>query len=962
LAKHFIACLVYLIVLNCRLPAQNPHASVGQTIDSLIQRNRALVGQQAFEEAFSVIEVAEQTAKLALGEKSPAYANCLFYHGRTFFNQGKFAEAEPLYLQARDIQNLAIGTEHPDYASTLNGLGNVYRSTGRYEKAGPYYLESLNVRERVLGKAHPLYASSLNNLASLYGALGQYDKAENLYLESKAIREQNFGKDHLEYAASLNNLSNLYQDMGRYAEAESLLLESIEIKKRTLGGEHADYAASVVNLATLYFNRKQYEKAEPLYLESMGIRERVYGQKNAAYLASLGNLADLYYHAGRYGDSEKLQLELVRLRQQMSETRTPEYATALSNLGALYFSVGKYEKAEPLYQESLVIREKELGKEHPEYIQALRQLAELYELQGRYGGSEKFFAEAMALQSARLRRSVSYLSEKELAQYVQLFEVETNRIFNFIRRRTAYREPSGQLNGLGFNNLLFYKGFLLTASAQMNRLASSSEAGRELLLQLRSQRRLLAAEYSKPLPDRDRAALEALEKQSNNTEKKLSALVSGYSQSGDQPGWEAVRAQLKPDEAALEFIRLPCDFPNITDSFLYAALVLRADSPAPQFIPLLEEKQLLRTMAQGNEKTTVGGFSAAYSRGIDPVVIRQTEGLYQLIWQPLDTALAGIKTVYYAPAGLLHRISLEAVPLDSQQRLADRFQLVRMGSTRSLVAPDQPLRQGTEVVLYGGIYYEADTMSHQPGPGSSGSGEAQLSFALADRGSSGAVEAWQYLPGTARELDDIAGVLIKQGFNPRRLDGWEASEESFKSMTNNRPSPRILHLATHGFFFPDPHTSGSGAAGAVQAAFKVSDHPMIRSGLLLAGANDAWKTGKPQQPGLEDGILTAYEISQMDLRNTELVVLSACETGLGDVQGNEGVYGLQRAFKIAGAGYLIMSLWKVPDAQTAQLMSNFYSNWQERHMRIPDAFRAAQKQLRDAGLDPYFWAGFVLLE
>jgi CHAT domain-containing protein len=146
------------------------------------------------------------------------------------------------------------------------------------------------------------------------------------------------------------------------------------------------------------------------------------------------------------------------------------------------------------------------------------------------------------------------------------------------------------------------------------------------------------------------------------------------------------------------------------------------------------------------------------------------------------------------------------------------------------------------------------------------------------------------------------------------------------------------------------------------AAFKVSDHPMIRSGLLLAGANDAWRTGKPQQPGLEDGILTAYEISQMDLRNTELVVLSACETGLGDVQGNEGVYGLQRAFKIAGAGYLIMSLWKVPDTQTAQLMSNFYSNWQERRMRIPEAFWAAQKQLRDAGLDPYFWAGFVLLE
>jgi CHAT domain-containing protein len=137
---------------------------------------------------------------------------------------------------------------------------------------------------------------------------------------------------------------------------------------------------------------------------------------------------------------------------------------------------------------------------------------------------------------------------------------------------------------------------------------------------------------------------------------------------------------------------------------------------------------------------------------------------------------------------------------------------------------------------------------------------------------------------------------------------------------------------------------------------------MIRSGLILAGANHAWATGKPLRPGMEDGILTAYEISQMNLSNTELVVLSACETGLGDIQGNEGVYGLQRAFKIAGAKYLIMSLWQVPDKQTSLLMTTFYKKWLEEKMKIPAAFRAAQKELREAGLDPYQWAGFVLVE
>lgn len=137
---------------------------------------------------------------------------------------------------------------------------------------------------------------------------------------------------------------------------------------------------------------------------------------------------------------------------------------------------------------------------------------------------------------------------------------------------------------------------------------------------------------------------------------------------------------------------------------------------------------------------------------------------------------------------------------------------------------------------------------------------------------------------------------------------------------------------------------------------------MIRSGLILAGANYAWKHGRPYKEGMEDGILTAYEISQMNLSNTELVVLSACETGLGDLQGNEGVFGLQRAFKIAGVKYLIMSLWSVPDKQTAQFMISFYKNWIEKKLSIPDAFRTTQKQMRSQGLDPYHWAGFILVE
>ncbi len=239
----------------------------------------------------------------------------------------------------------------------------------------------------------------------------------------------------------------------------------------------------------------------------------------------------------------------------------------------------------------------------------------------------------------------------------------------------------------------------------------------------------------------------------------------------------------------------------------------------------------------------------------------------------------------------------------------------------------------------------------------------ELNFSYTD--STLRVGTWGSLPFTDREVGNLERILKTSGIQPQTHRGSTATEEAFKTIgAGGKPSPRILHIATHGFFFPDPQTSeGFKTLPTLnEPVFKISEHPMIRSGLLLAGANHAWKTGKPLKPGMEDGILTAYEISQMNLSNTELVVLSACETGLGDIQGNEGVYGLQRAFKIAGAKYLIMSLWQVPDKQTSLLMTTFYKKWLEEKMTIPEAFRAAQKELRDAGLDPYQWAGFVLVE
>jgi len=316
---------------------------------------------------------------------------------------------------------------------------------------------------------------------------------------------------------------------------------------------------------------------------------------------------------------------------------------------------------------------------------------------------------------------------------------------------------------------------------------------------------------------------------------------------------------------------------------------------------------------------------------------------------------------------LLHRINFGAIPISNNMLLSDKFILKRLRSTRSLVLPDNiEINKSNVTILYGGIDFEMNkNIIHEEVVNNKVLLENQdeITFALVDRSISKQTDKWNYLPGTKKEIFEIAKDLKYFNYNAITFSDDKATEESFKEIGKSKLSPRVLHIATHGYFYPDPKTSNNQPLNGDLngSAFKISDHPMLRSGLILAGGNAVWE-GQPAKPGKDDGILTAYEISQMNLSNTELVILSACETGLGDIQGNEGVYGLQRAFKIAGAKYLMMSLWQVPDEETKEFMISFYKNWLQEKLSIPDAFRLTQKQMRAKYGNPYLWAGFVLVE
>ena len=836
----------------------------------------------------------------------------LFRSLALFFQDiGKYEKAELLLLEAKDIFGKVRGKEHPDYAASLNGLALIYMDMGKYEKAEALYLEAKPIREKVQGKDNSDYAESLNNLASLYRSMGNYERAEQLHLQAIAIKGKILGKEHPSYALSLNNLAILYRAMGSYEKAEQLYLEATTIKEKTLGKEHPGYALSLNNLAMLYWIMGNYEKAEPLYHQAIAIREKKLGKEH------------------------------------------PEYASSLNNLALLYLDMGRYEMVESLHLQAKVIREKALGAAHSDYAESLGNLAILYMATNNYEKAESFYIEFSQANQALLEKAIRHLSERELGKYLNKFSESQDQTLSFVQLSASKKATAAC-----FDNSLFYKGFLLQTAGQLKRLSLSDPAAAENFNLLKSYERRLAVQYAQPIADRNNTSIAELEAKANDLEKDLARTVAGFGQALQQVKWQEVQTALKPAEAAIEFVSYRFYQKKQTDSILYAAFVLLPGTDAPKFIPLFEEKQLTALLKpEGSPQASFyNDLYAAAKKGSQ---------LYDLIWKPIAVALPQGVTVYCSPSGLLHRINLGAIPTPDGKTLAEKNRLTMLGSTRQLVVPSvSATQQSATAQLYGGIQYDATPTVAANTPAKSEDLAVRRGPDITQNDSTLRGENWNYLRWTEVEISAAANILKSKGITPTLIKGTKATEESFKALGQGSPSPRVLHLATHGFFFPDPKESKPNEGQAIgEKTFKVSDNPMIRSGLVLAGGNYSWKTGKPLQPDLEDGILTAYEISQINLANTELVVLSACETGLGDLVGNEGVYGLQRAFKIAGARYLIMSLWQVPDFQTQVFMTAFYKHWLEGKMAVPEAFRATQAELRGRYSGEAFkWAGFVLVE
>ncbi|MCB9051003.1 MAG: CHAT domain-containing protein [Lewinellaceae bacterium] len=999
--KNYLLAIILLSPL-LSLAQNQEKTAIYAEMERALATCDSLLDMGIFEEAMNLAKATEQKVLESVGKNTPLYADCLYTLGRigsesgdypaaeqylteavslrkdllgteheeyiqallilgsTYTDMGSFDKAEPTLQNAVDIAHKALGTTHRSYIRGRIFQGILYEGLGQYEKAERILLEALSIVEEQYAKTDRFYTIIQNNLGVLYAQAGRYMECEQHLLISNALVKEQYGENHIQFAGNLFNLGFLYDNTGRYAKAEECYLLSKSIVENNMGRENFYYAGVANNLGLLYYHTGQLDEAEQYFQEAIGIRTKLIGGPHASTATSINNLALVYEKMNRHEDALEQHLRALSMREELLGKAHPHYAQSLSNLGNLALKTGQYAKAESLYLEANRTWEAALGREHPDIAINLISLGLCFSKTARPAEAEAALREASGIQRRLMEKATRYLSESELATYTFTFHNYQNILFSITDVEAATRPG---LAALCYDNSLFYKGFLLQEAQRMRKLVNADSAAQRQFELLSSLHRQLASQYAKPISERQGTA--ELESQINELERTLAHTTAGFRDVVRQASWQEARQELPADGAAVEFIRYRQNYGQLSDSMFYAALVLRPGQPLPQWIPLCEEKQL-DALLQWGSSPRQDDINNLYVPGWGGNPIAE-KTLYHLLWAPLEAALDGAQTLYFSPDGLLHRLNLGAIPDEQGRMLGERFQLVRLNSTRQLVIPAPPKKERTNALLFGGIRYNLDStalaqsISELP-PMESVASRGELRFENADTTLRAA--DWAYLPGTAQEVAALKSILYDNGIACETRTEYTATEEAFKLIGQDQRAPEILHLATHGYFFPDPSllSSSSGGEGSQgEAVFKISEHPLIRSGLILAGGNHTWK-GNPPLEGYEDGILTAYEISRMNLAGTELVVLSACETGLGDIVANEGVYGLQRAFRIAGARYLLLSLWKVPDRQTTQLMELFYKKWLEQGLPLRDALSSAQLQMREEGWPPFYWAGFVLME
>lgn len=835
---------------------------------------------------------------------------------------------------------------------------NQLYSQSDYEAALKLAQQSLAIRQRLLPSADPLIAQSMFNLAGVHLTLGNYSSAEPLLRQSLEIREKKLDPDDLELAKSLNSLAGLYQAIGDYERAEPLFKRALQVREKKLGLENRTVAQTIKNLGLLYKDKRDYKNAEQLLVRARDLLIKLIGSDDHPIVATtLNSLAVVYQEQGELDKAEPLYQRALQIQEKAFGPDNLDVANTIHNLAVLYLLKHDYARAEPLYKRGLETIEKNLGSEHPLVANALESISVLYQVTGRVNAAIQCQRRSSEIREHDLAVTIATGSENQKRLYMSTLDIETDMAISL---HVLSAPQNSDAASLALTAILRRKGRVLDAMANsIETLRNRSTAkDRELLERLFEIRSKLATAVING-PGTTSAAeykntLTKLRTDADELEAAISARSAQFRVQSAPVTLEAIQRSLPHDSALVEistyhpFDPLAVTKEGALGKTRYVAYVLKRTG-GPAWVEL-------------GEGATIDKKIAALRRLLaDPSsqIRESARALDEQIMRPVRHLTGPIQNLFVSADGALNLIPFGALIDEQNHYLVENYTLTYLTSGRDLLRLQSKSGNSRNPVVIANPTFDGNNIaSDKSATTSNRSGLQRRSDDLAQA-------VYGQLPGAAVEGQALKRILP----NATLLTGPRATELAVKRLK----SPLVLHIATHGFFLPNESNSGNVQSESASHW----ENPLLRSGIVLAGANQR-RGGSG-----EDGILTALEAAGLDLWGTRVVVLSACETGLGEVRNGDGVYGLRRALVLAGAESQLMTLWKVDDSTTKDLMVNYYKLL-EAHEGRADALRHVQLRMlhskqvsqsrggrgtqvvtedanvsRQGRTHPYYWASFI---
>ncbi len=835
--------------------------------------------------------------------------------------KGLFDEAEDALNKSGKIIRKADTDLGVTGLSTAQDLTSLFIQLGQYSETDDILTELLEEYEKTYGPNSIRLIEPLVNKGKLLLAQGDYTAADKVALRANQIAVNTYTEKSTKTASTQKLLSDIDYTIGDYDKAEDNITKALASQEKQFGRKHIDVAKSLAQLALIKFYKgDDKNQVEKLMLEARDIMGARLGKDNPQYADILKNMAVLYISEKKYdvAFSSLTQAESI-WRTKTGRKNSIQAASIFALTGDVYYQLKNYVKAQEFYEKGKGLYEKYFSDKHPEYVKILSKLARVDYMEKDYKGAKKNIEQALNTYETFIKQYFPALSEREKAKYWNTikgdFEFYNTLAFGSL---DDFKDLSGKV----YNYQLLTKALLLSSSIKIReRILNSKDEALKTSYTLWVQKKEFLTNAlsmsTQQLADNNIDPV-SLGNEVERLERELSekSEIFGSSLENKRITYENVQSALGPRDVAVEMVRYRYFNHTFTDSIIYVALYVKGEKGRPKAVELPEGHRMETRYFRYYRNSIINKLPDQFS--------------YKVFWEPIQKEIGQYATIYISPDGVYNQINLEAIPTPDGKYVIDNSNIVMVSNTKDLY-----LRKLKGKTVVGNV--KNASMFGNP------------QFYL----TASATRSISDLPGTEKEVDELQKLLKQQGWATDEYMEGSASEEKVKALDN----PRIFHIATHGFYTKAEDANVQKQMTENEAM--MAENPLMKSGLLLKGAGDI--LAKTQYNyNIESGVLTAYEAMSLNLDRTDLVVLSACETGLGEISNGEGVYGLQRAFFVAGAKVLIMSMFKVDDEATQKLILNFYKKWLATG-NLRQSFIDAKKELRAEYPEPIFWGAFMMI-